>query len=449
VAEGVIEDIQIRFLDREGQAVDAEGEPIQGRTRDFIITREFESQPGDVFNQQQIQADLQRAFALGIFEDLSISLNPGQDPRQVDVVVNVTERNTGSFAAGLGISSASGLFGTVSLQEQNLGGNNQRINAEVQLGQRDLLFDLSFTDPWIGGDPNRTSYTVNAFGRQSRSLVFEGDDDDIRLPNDDRPRVRRFGGGVTFGRPFANNWFGSAGLQYQRVSIRDLDGEISPISEFGTLLSFDESGQDDLITVQLAANQDLRNSTTQPTSGTALRLSTEQSIPVGNGSILFNRLRASYSYFLPVRLITFTEGCRVEDPLPVQCPQTLAFNIQGGTIIGDLPPYEAFALGGTDSVRGYGAGELSSSRSFIQATAEYRFPIFSIVGGALFVDFGSDLGTDDGVPGNPGQILDKPGTGLGYGAGVRVQSPLGQIRVDFAINDQGDNRIHFGIGERF
>jgi outer membrane protein insertion porin family len=449
VAEGVIEDIQIRFLDREGQAVDEEGEPIEGRTRDFIITREFESQPGDVFNQQQIQADLQRAFALGIFEDLSISLSPGQDPRQVDVVVNVTERNTGSFAAGIGVSSASGVFGTVSLQELNLGGNNQRVNAEVQIGQRDLLFDLSFTDPWIGGDPNRTSYTVNAFGRQSRSLVFEGDDDDIRLPNDDRPRVRRFGGGVTFGRPFDNNWFGSAGIQYQRVSIRDLDGEITPRSEFGTLLSFDESGQDDLLTVQLAANRDLRNDSIQPTSGSSLRLSTEQSIPVGNGSILFNRLRASYSYFIPVRFTNFTGGCRLDEPTPAQCPQTLAFNVQGGTVIGDLPPYEAFSLGGTDSVRGYGAGELASGRSFIQATAEYRFPIFSIVGGALFVDFGTDLGTADNVPGSPGEILDKPGTGVGYGAGVRVQSPLGQIRVDFAINDQGDNQIHFGIGERF
>lgn len=449
VAEGVIEDIQIRFLDREGQAVDEEGEPIGGRTRDFIITREFESQPGDVFNQQQIQADLQRAFALGIFEDLSISLSPGQDPRQVDVVVNVTERNTGSFAAGIGVSSASGVFGTVSLQELNLGGNNQRVNAEVQIGQRDLLFDLSFTDPWIGGDPNRTSYTINAFGRQSRSLVFEGDDDDIRLPNDDRPRVRRFGGGVTFGRPFGDNWFGSAGLQYQRVSIRDLDGELTPRSEFGTLLSFDESGQDDLLTVQLAANRDLRNDSIQPTSGSSLRLSTEQSIPVGNGSILFNRLRASYSYFIPVRFTNFTEGCRLDDPTPAQCPQTLALNVQGGTVIGDLPPYEAFSLGGTDSVRGYGAGELASGRSFIQATAEYRFPIFSIVAGALFVDFGTDLGTADDVPGSPGEILDKPGTGIGYGAGVRVQSPLGQIRVDFAVNDQGDNRIHFGIGERF
>jgi outer membrane protein insertion porin family len=449
VAEGVIEDIQIRFLNRDGEAEDDEGEPIEGRTRDFIITREFESQPGDVFNQQQIQADLQRAFGLGIFEDLNISLNPGQDPRQVDVVVNVTERNTGSFAAGIGISSASGFFGTASFQEQNLGGNNQRLNAELQIGSRDLLFDISFTDPWIGGDPNRTSYTVNAFGRQSRSLVFEGDDEDIRLPNGDRPRVRRFGGGVTFGRPLDDGWRVSLGAQYQRISIRDLDGDLEPRSEFGTPFSFSDSGQDDLFTVQFTASRDQRNNPLQPTSGSFLRLSTEQSIPIGNGSIFLNRLRASYSYFLPVRFTNFTEGCRLEDPSPVDCPQALAFNVQGGTILGDLPPYEAFSLGGTDSVRGYGAGELASGRSFLQATVEYRFPVFAIVSGALFADVGTDLGTGDDIPGNPSEILNKPGTGFGYGVGVRVQSPLGQIRVDYAINDEGDSQIHFGIGERF
>jgi len=45
------------------------------------------------------------------------------------------------------------LFGTVSYQQQNLGGNNQNLGAELQIGQRELLFDVRFTDPWIAGDP--------------------------------------------------------------------------------------------------------------------------------------------------------------------------------------------------------------------------------------------------------------------------------------------------------
>ncbi len=449
VAEGVIEDIEIRFLNRDGEAVDEEGEPIRGRTRPFIITREFESEPGEVFNQNQIQRDLQRAFGLGIFEDLNIALNPGQDPNRVDVIVNVTERRTGSLAASVGVSSASGIFGAVSLQEQNLGGNNQRVNAEVQVGQRDVLFDLSFTDPWIATDPNRTSYTVNAFGRQSISLIFDGGEEDVDLPNGDRPRVRRFGGGVSFGRPFGENdeWRGSLGLQYQNISIRDADGSLTPRDEFGNLLSFNRSGIDNIATLQFAASQDLRNDPSRPTSGSALRLSTEQAL--GLDSIFYNRLRANYTYYIPLRIARFTEGCRQDDPTPNDCPQTLVFNVQGGTILGDFPPYEAFAMGGTDSVRGYDAGELGSGQSYLQATVEYRFPIFNIISGALFLDAGTDLGTGDDVQGDPAGIREKPGSGYGYGVGIRVQSPLGQIRVDYAINDDGDNRIHFGIGERF
>ena len=457
VAEGVIEDIQVQFLDEDGFAEDEDGNPIDGRTRDFIITREFESQPGDVFNQRQIQRDLQEVFALGIFEDVRVSLNPGEDPRQVDVIVNVIEGNTGSVAAGAGFSSASGLFGSASYRQQNLGGNNQQLGTEVQFGERELGFDIRFTDPWIATDPYRTSYTVNTFLRRSISLIFDGGDTEVDLceeRNDfncdqddledgDRPRVQRLGGGVSFSRPLDEwlgweNWRGSAGFQYQRVSIRDSDGDLSFIDALGNRLSFSDNGKDDLYTLQLAAVRDLRNNPQQPTSGSLLRLGTEQSIPIGSGSILLNRVRASYSHYIPADITSFNDG-----------PEAFAFNVQAGTVIGDLPPYEAFSLGGTDSVRGYDAGDLGSGRSFVQATAEYRFPLFSIVGGALFLDFGSDLGTSDNVPGSPADARDKPGTGFGYGLGVRVQSPLGQIRVDYGINDDGDGRIHFGIGERF
>jgi outer membrane protein insertion porin family len=149
-------------------------------------------------------------------------------------------------------------------------------------------------------------------------------------------------------------------------------------------------------------------------------------------------LRGSYSYYIPVQFTNFNRG-----------PQALAFNIQGGTILGDLPPYEAFAIGGANSVRGYDEGDVGAGRSYFQASAEYRFPIFAIVGGALFVDFGTDLGTGSNVPGDPAGVRGKPGTGFGYGIGVRIQSPLGPIRVDYGITDEGDSRIHFGIGERF
>ena len=440
IAEGVIEDIQVQFLDEEGELFDENGEPVRGRTRDFIITREFESQPGDVFNQQQIESDLRRAFDLGIFEDLRVSLNPGQqDPRQVNVVVNVLEGQTGSIAAGVGVSSASGLFGTVSYQERNIGGNNQRISAEVQLGERDLLFDVSFTDPWIATDPNRTSYTVNAFSRRSVPLVFQGGDTEVFLPNGDRPRVRRLGGGVRFGRPLENGWTASLGLQYQNIRLQDIDGDLAPEDELGNDLSFSGDGTDDLILLQLFATQDRRNSVASPTSGSLLRLSTEQSIPIGSGSILLNRLRASYSYFIPVDFTSFSD----------EGAETLAFNIQGGVVLGDLPPYEAFSLGGTDSVRGYDSGEVGSGRAFVLGSVEYRFPLFSILGGALFVDFGTDLGTGSNVPGRPAEIRDKPGTGFGYGLGVRIQSPIGAVRIDYGFNDEGDGRIHFGIGERF
>jgi len=438
VAEGVIADIQVQFLNKDGEDTDDEGNPIKGRTRPFIITREFETQTGDVFNRQQIEDDLRRVFGLGIFEDVRLSLNPSDNPQEVVVVVNVIERNTGSIAAGAGISSASGVFGSVSYQEQNLGGNNQKLGAEIQVGQRELLFDVNFTDPWIAGDPYRTSYTVNAFRRRSISLIFDGGDPEVELPNGDRPRVVRTGGGISFSRPLQNGWSASTGLQYQHVTIRDADGDLSPKDEKGNDLSFSGTGRDDLLTLQFGMVNDRRDSAIRPTQGSLLRFGVEQSLPVGSGSILFNRLRGSYSFYVPVKYVNFAKG-----------PQTLAFNFQAGTVIGDLPPYEAFSLGGLNSVRGYDEGEVGSGRSFAQASAEYRFPLFSILGGALFVDFASDLGTGDDVPGDPAGIRGKPGWGLGYGAGVRIQSPLGAIRIDYGLNNEGDSRVHFGIGERF
>lgn len=441
VAEGIVENIDIRYIDEEG-------EPTKGKTREFILTREMRTEPGTPLNRNKLQTDLQRVFGLGLFEDVKVALEPGQDPRKVVVNLNVQEKSTASFSAGAGFSSRSGFFGTGSFTQSNLGGNNQNLNIQAQAGTREFLFDAGFSDPWIAGDPNHSSYSVNIFNRLTLPLVFDEGPIEVDLPDGDTPRVNRLGISGVYNRPFTTDldnlrqaWTGSVGFRYQRISIRDSDFSLSPVDELGNDLSFSGSGTDDLFTVQLGLGRDLRDDPSDPTKGYALRFGLEQSAPIGSGSILMTRLRGSFSYFVPVKLTKFTKG-----------PQALAFNVQAGTIIGNLPPYEAFTLGGTSSIRGYGEGEVGSGRSFMQATAEYRFPLLDFlggVGGVFFFDVGSNLGTQSNVPGRPGIVRGKPGVGFGYGVGLRVKTPIGPVRLDYGINDEGDNQFHFGFGQRF
>lgn len=51
-------------------------------------------------------------------------------------------------------------------------------------------------------------------------------------------------------------------------------------------------------------------------------------------------------------------------------------------------------------------------------------------------------------PGDPAGARLKPGNGYGYGFGIRVESPLGPLRLEYAFNDRQARRFHFGVGHR-
>ena len=129
---------------------------------------------------------------------------------------------------------------------------------------------------------------------------------------------------------------------------------------------------------------------------------------------------------------------------------SIGFEFKAGSIFGDLPPYEAFCMGGSSSVRGWATCDLAVSKSFIEGSAEYRFPVWRMISGALFADLGSDLGSQSDVPGKPGELLKKAGSGYSLGAGVGVKTPIGPLRLDVASQDlSGDMRYTLGVGWKF
>jgi outer membrane protein insertion porin family len=453
-----IAEIQVRFLDTAGQ-------PTEGLTQPFIITREFDLQPGDVYDQERAAAGLARVLNLDSIRAASLTLEPAADPTQVILVVSVIERDP--FFVSLEATSASpsalrGPFQRRSVAPgpdedtgfaiagsagfRNLGGNDQNLILRLRGGEQVLDGELSFTDPWIGGDPDRTGYGVNLFNQRAVQGVFTGGDRDVDLSGGDDPWVHRFGGGVQVFRPLTPTLGAALGLSYEHISVRDdvFSSEAEPEDEDGNSLTVSDDGEDDLLTLRLAADLDQRNDPTDPTAGSRILVGIDQTIPIGDANITFTRFTANYLQYLPVSLFQFDEGST-----------TLVLNLQAGAMLGDVPPYEAFNLD-SGPVRGFGGTEFGTGSSFAQAAAEYRFPIatFSLFDesidlvGALFAGYATDLGTADEVIGTPAEARDKPGDGFAYGVGLRARTPIGVVRIELGFGDDGSEVI-LTTGDRF
>src|SRR5262249_9152046 len=145
-------------------------------------------------------------------------------------------------------------------------------------------------------------------------------------------------------------------------------------------------------------------------------------------------------------------------PLPGRRVLAGRFRIGTGDGFGqsrDLPIFRRFYAGGINSTRGYDrhrVGPLSASddpvggRSLLQASLELRMPIHGPVGGVVFLDVGEVRRQSASYT-----IGDLK---LGTGIGVRYQTIVGPLRVDFGIpldppRDDPHWQVHFSIGQAF
>ncbi|WP_276897806.1 BamA/OMP85 family outer membrane protein [Dialister micraerophilus] len=121
---------------------------------------------------------------------------------------------------------------------------------------------------------------------------------------------------------------------------------------------------------------------------------------------------------------------------------TLALRVMGGYIHGNIAYGNLFSLGGSNTLRGY-EDEQFKGKKMYAATLEYRFPIAKKIQGVVFTDVGSAWDVGGSMP----WYADSRSINYAYGVGVRLQTPIGPIRLDYGHGDQ--NKFHFSFGTQF
>ena len=513
--QGQVAGVEVQFLNKEGEGEDENGEPIVGKTKEWVVTREISVEPGDPFNRNTLERDIRRLYATQLFSDVKVTLKPvPEQPGDVLIVLGIVEQSTGQLSGGLGYSQSQGVFGQAQVQDSNMFGRAWNVGLNVTYGQYGGLANLSFSDPWIKGDKHRTSFRSSLFLSQQVPQAFQSEDNgNIRTVEEyedngnkyayninssknpsgdsfgsvnkalkefpdrswfdyegDTIALRKTGGSFSFSRPLNggdpfkdSSWRVLAGMSFADVRPINFAAETRPYGvstnnfKNGRVknndvicVSFNCADNNLLTGLRLATTYNTLNDTRSPTSGNFFTFSTEQFVGVNDDSPTFNRMRGSYTQFFPVNWLKLHKGCRPDQGEKADCPQAIGLQVKGGTIVGELPPYEAFCVGGSNSIRGWYDCDLAVGRSFGEVTLEYRFPIFSVFSGELFVDAGTDFNTQKNVPGKPGLLLDKDGSGVSVGTGVIVGTPVGPLRLEIATRDfTSDYRFNLGVGYKF
>ncbi|KAL9235403.1 hypothetical protein vseg_010162 [Gypsophila vaccaria] len=229
--------------------------------------------------------------------------------------------------------------------------------------------------------------------------------------------------GLELSEPASSNWSSTTSIKLEHVR---------PVNDEGRSINRDLDGfsvtcsggcHDSMVVLK----QQTRFAKANDNFFTRFSLQIEQGIPVLSKWLVFNRFQ-----------FVGTKGIKLG-------PAFLMTSVTGGSIVGDMAPYQAFAIGGLGSVRGYGEGGVGTGRSCLVANSEVTFPLSKMLEGAIFMDYGSDLYSGRLVPGNPALRHGKPGTGIGIGCGLRFKSQLGHFQVDYAMNDYRQKTIYFSI----
>lgn len=401
------------------------------KTRDKVILRELRFKKGDVFNREVASRSIQRVYNTGYFEDVNVRLLPGQKNAQdVIVEIDVVEQKTGTVTIGAGYSDSDGLVGILGLSETNLRGTGDKVSIQWEFGgetNSNKNYIFSYTHPWLNDHGDSIGFSL--FDRENDYNDYDENGDEKA----DYDRQTR-GFNITYGRVRSEYVSDFVTLETKETKYKDYNSGLNypELSDPGSPQYNPEykDYMDDNFgrtnSLRWSHVFDNRDNVFDPTRGKRLSFT---GIWAGNG------LGGDFDYFKFI----------VENRLyyKVGHAHVIAVRLMGGIADGDMPYNDLFTLGGADNLRGYEDDEFRGDKMYL-GTIEYRYPIAKKVQGVFFVDAGNAWGGTDKVP----WYHDKDELHVAGGLGFRVTTPIGPIRLDYGVGDEG-GKFHFSFGGKF
>jgi outer membrane protein insertion porin family len=421
------------------------------RTKDKVIRREIVLSPGDVFDTVRVDISKKRLEGLQYFERVDTYASDTAVPGRKDLNVVVQEKRTGNLNFGLGFSTTDGLLGFGELSQGNFDitnwrtftGGGQKFRARVQLGTQTKNASVELTEPYF------LDQRLAVGGR----LFF----DEYNYYSDVYNQ-RDYGFDINARKPITN--FLSVKLDYtiQKIQIYDIQtSSISP--ELLDLIRLgDENNLESRAT--LGFTYDTRDSAFLTRKGTRVDLSTYTAGGFLGGTVQVYGLDVDVSqYFhLPYDTILLLNG---------EVASVVNWNSSPNTIV---PVFDRLYTGGANTLRGFRfrdvgpkdfEGDPVGGNTLVRYTIEYTIPIIERVRFAVFYDagyvnpgswsFSPQKVVPPGAP--PGKF--SGGFNQDIGVGVRLDLPIGPIRLDYGYPIQEDDfssksgQFQFSVGYQF
>ncbi|HVM33393.1 MAG TPA: outer membrane protein assembly factor BamA [bacterium] len=405
------------------------------KTKDYVIRRELEVKPGDKFAADKIRESAQNLYNLGYFEEVNPEVQPGDTPGKEILVFRVKERQTGSISVGAGYSSVEQLVGNVSFKEENLFGKGQKFNVDLQFGALQTSIDAGFTEPWLFNTPTSLSvqffdttqtYNTNVIGSSTSTQYYD---------------QFRVGGSLSLGRKLSRNWsiFGTYDYEYDTIY------DVQPPFNDPTNPQYVPKSHGATSSFTPRVVFDSRDNYFDPHTGWKHQLSVEFAGGPLGANYNYIKVVEDTSHFIPLPL-DFTLGEHVRFGVAQAYPFLNYY--------ADLPIYDKFFAGGTDTIRGYNertVGPLNGGNALFVNNLELKHALVGPLRGVLFLDGGNCW--SDYI-----SINNDLQWGAGLGLRLTIPGTVMAIRLDYGwpiITDLPISSaprggvLHFNLGDIF